>query len=89
LVTFIEYPRIVYYKHFSGRVIFPLRGDYLLAHKLQLALLKIGRPQAFSDLITAAVVLSRGEELLTYDEDFEEISAAAERLGLFMRIHKP
>jgi hypothetical protein len=33
--------------------------------------------------------LSRGEELLTYDEDFEEISAAAERLGLFMRIHKP
>jgi hypothetical protein len=46
LVTFIEYPRIVYYKHFGGRVIFPLRGDYLLAHKLQLALLKIGGPQA-------------------------------------------
>jgi hypothetical protein len=46
LVTFIEYPRIVYYKHFGGRVIFPMRGDYLLAHKLQLALLKIGGPQA-------------------------------------------
>ncbi|MBS7638690.1 DNA-binding protein [Candidatus Bathyarchaeota archaeon] len=88
-MTFVEYPRIVHYKRFRGRVIFPIKGDYLLAHKLQLELLKMGRPQAFSHLLTAAVVVERGEELSTYDEDFEQISAVAENLGLTIRLHKP
>ncbi|MBS7653439.1 DNA-binding protein [Candidatus Bathyarchaeota archaeon] len=88
-VTLVEYPRIVYYKHFTGSVIFPIKGDYLLAHRLQLALLKMGRPQAFSDLLTAAVVVGRGEELSTYDEDFKQISEAAEKMGLIIRLHKP
>ncbi len=42
VVTLVEYPRIVYYKHFRGNVIFPVEHDYLTAHKLQLQLLKKG-----------------------------------------------
>jgi len=49
VVTFIEFPKIIYYKYFYGGVIFPIRQDFILAHKLQLELLKIGKPQAFSD----------------------------------------
>ncbi len=56
----VEYPRIVYYKHFYGGIIFPIRQDFILAHKLQLELLKIGKPQTFSDLLIAAIVINRG-----------------------------
>jgi len=34
VVTFIEYPRIIYYKHFYGGIIFPVKQDYIIAHKL-------------------------------------------------------
>jgi len=43
-VTLVEFPRIVYYKLFSGRVIFPIRHDFILAHRLQLGLLELGKP---------------------------------------------
>ncbi|AEA13004.1 putative nucleic acid-binding protein, containing PIN domain protein [Thermoproteus uzoniensis 768-20] len=42
-VTLVEYPKIVYYKHFSGGVIFPIYEDYMVAHRLQLALIGLGR----------------------------------------------
>jgi len=44
VVTFIEYPRIIYYKYFYGGIIFPVKQDFITAHKLQLELLKIGKP---------------------------------------------
>lgn len=30
-VTLVEYPRIVYYKHFHGAVVFPIKHDFYLA----------------------------------------------------------
>jgi len=58
VVTLVEYPRIIYYKHFYGGTIFPARQDFILTHKLQLELLKIGGPQAFSDLLNGDLVVS-------------------------------
>ncbi len=81
VVTLVEYPRIVYYKHFRGNVIFPVEQDYLTAHKLQLQLLERGQPQAFADLLIASIALNRGEMLVTRDEDFKVIAKAASELG--------
>ncbi len=86
VVTFIEYPRIIYYKYFYGGIIFPVKQDFITAHKLQLELLKIGKPQAFSDLLIAAMVINRDEELVTRDYDFKYISGAAMRLGYVMKL---
>jgi len=38
--------------------IFPIRQDFILAHRLQLELLKIGGPRAFSDLLNDDLVVS-------------------------------
>jgi len=86
VVTFIEFPKIIYYKYFYGGVIFPIRQDFILAHKLQLELLKIGKPQAFSDLLVAAIVINRDEELITRDQDFKHISGVAEKIGYSMKL---
>ncbi|MFZ8810548.1 MAG: hypothetical protein ACO2PN_20875 [Pyrobaculum sp.] len=45
-VTLVEYPKIIYYRHFSGGVVFPVYEDYIVAHRLQLALIGLGKPQA-------------------------------------------
>jgi len=86
VVTLVEYPRIIYYKHFYGGVIFPIRQDFILAHKLQLELLKIGKPQAFSDLLVAAIALNRDEELVTHDQDFKYISDVAKGIDYSMKL---
>ena len=85
-ITLIEYPKIIYYKHFHGEVIFPIKQDFILAHKLQLELLKTGKPQAFSDLLVAAIVINRDEDLVTQDQDFQHISNAAKKLGHHMKL---
>lgn len=38
-VTFVEYPKIVYYKKFYGKILFPDVEDFMLAHKTQNKLL--------------------------------------------------
>jgi len=86
VVILVEYPRIIYYKHFYGGIIFPIRQDFILAYKLQLELLETGRPQAFSDLLIAAIVINRDEELITRDQDFKYISDAAKTLGYSAKI---
>ncbi|MCD6196059.1 MAG: hypothetical protein J7J82_04660, partial [Staphylothermus sp.] len=35
-VTFVEYPRLIYYKYFYGGIIFPIKNDFVLAHRIQL-----------------------------------------------------
>ena len=85
-VTFIEIPKIVYYKHFYGGIIFPIRYDYILAHKLQLELLKLGKPQAFSDLLIAAIAINRDEELITSDCDFKSINEATKKMNYLLKL---
>jgi len=86
VVTLVEYPKIVYYKYFYGGVVFPIKQDFVLTHRLQLELLKIGKPQAFSDLLIAAIVINRDEKLITRDQDFKYISDVARMLGYSMKV---
>ncbi len=85
-VTLVDYPKIVYYKHFYGGIVFPIKQDFILAHRLQLELLRMGRPQAFSDLLIATIAINRDEELITRDQDFEYISNAAKTLGYSRKV---
>ena len=85
-ITLIEYPRIIYYRKFEGNVEFPVRDDYILAHKLQLKPMEKGKPQQATDLIIAAIAVRLGEELATMDRDFEVIAEAARELGYMLRL---
>jgi hypothetical protein len=42
-VTLVEYPKIIYYRHFSGGMVFPVYEEYIVAHRLQLALVGLGK----------------------------------------------
>ena len=80
-ITLVEYPRIIHYRKFEGNIEFPIREDYILAHKLQLKLMKKGEPQQATSLIIAAIAIRLREELVTADRDFEAIAGAAKELG--------
>lgn len=78
VVSIVEFPQILAYRKFSGRIIYPMPEDYELAYKLQLKLMKAGRPKPFSDLLIASICINRNEELITNDEDFEDIANISE-----------
>jgi len=73
-VTFVEYPKIVYYKKFRGKIVFPTTYDFILAHKIQEELMRIGKPKSFADLLIASICVNRNEELITKDTDFSDIA---------------
>jgi len=70
VVSIVEFPQILAYRKFSGRIIYPMPEDYELAYKLQLKLMKAGKPKPFSDLLIAAICINRNEELITDDACF-------------------
>ncbi len=86
VVTYVEYPKIVYYKGFHGGIIFPTTEAYTIAHKLQLRLMEQGRPQQFSDLPAAAIAVAECETLVTRDKDFQAIGEAARQLGYNLKL---
>ncbi|MCD6593913.1 DNA-binding protein [Candidatus Bathyarchaeota archaeon] len=65
VVLIMEFPQVLTYRKFSGRIVYPMPEDYELAYKLQLKLMKAGKPKPFSDLLIAAICINRNEELLT------------------------
>ena len=77
-VTFVEYPKIVYYKKFYGKILFPDVADFMLAHKTQNKLVKLGKAKAFADLLIASICINRNEELITRDEDFSDIAKVSD-----------
>jgi hypothetical protein len=78
VVTLIEFPPILEYAKFKGRILMPLAEDYFLAYELQKKLRERGEPRSFPDLLIAAMCINRGEVLLTKDENFLEISNISE-----------
>lgn len=77
-VTFVEYPKIVYYKKFYGKILFPDVEDFMLAHKTQNKLLELGKAKTFADLLIASICINRNEELITKDEDFLDIAKVSD-----------
>ena len=65
VVSIVEFPQILAYRKFSGRIVYPMPEDYELAYKLQLKLMSVVKPKPFLDLLIAATCINRNEELIT------------------------
>jgi len=66
----VEYPPIMEYQKFFGKVIAIERKDILLSIELQRRLRAIGKPKPFADLLIASICINRNEELITKDKRF-------------------
>ena len=73
-VTIAEYPPIMDYKKFYGRVLIIERDDVLLSIELQKRLRTMGKPKSFSDLLIASICINRNEKLITNDHDFLDVA---------------
>jgi len=85
-VTYVEYPRIIYYRGFHGVIVFPTVEDFITAHRLQLKLMEWGLPQQFPDLLIASIAANRREKLKTRDKGYEVIRRAADQLGYALEL---
>jgi len=73
-ITVLEFPPILKYPKFYGRIYYLRRSDLNLALKIQLNLRKIGAQKPIPDILIAAICINRNEELITMDDDFIDIS---------------
>ncbi len=73
-VTLVEYPPIINYQKFYGKVFVIERKDVLFSIELQRRLRVIGKPKPFADLLIAVICINRKEELITKDRDFLDIA---------------
>jgi predicted nucleic acid-binding protein len=73
MISIIEYPLLLEYPRFKGKVLLAELRDFELALEIQRKLMAKGRMKPAADLIIAATCINRGETLRTADSDFEEI----------------
>lgn len=74
IITLIEYPMVLEYRGFSGRIFYPDEKDFNLALCMQEELRSQGRMKGSSDLIIAAICINNNQKLITRDSDFDDIS---------------
>lgn len=77
IITVIEYPMILEYKYFYGKIFYPEEEDLNFAVELQNKLREIGRMKGAADLIIAAICINKDEPLLTNDSDFDDIQSVS------------
>ena len=82
-ITVLEYPPILKYSKFYGRIYYLKRRDLDLTLKIQIALRRIGAQKPVPDVLIASICVDRMEELITGDRDFLDI---AEVSGLRVRL---
>lgn len=82
-ITQVEYPPILEYQKFYGKVVYPIEADIDLASSIQMKLRKAGTPESAQDIIIAAICINRGETLVTTDEDFKEIAKVSKLRIIF------
>jgi len=73
-ITVLEYPPILKYQGFHGKIYYLKRLDMKLALKIQINLRKIGVQKPIPDILIASICINRKEELITKDEDFLDIA---------------
>lgn len=73
MISIIEYPPLLEYPRFKGKVLLAELRDFELALEIQRKLMGKGRMKPAADLIISATCINRGETLRTADSDFEEI----------------
>jgi hypothetical protein len=74
VITVIEYPTVLGYKGFYGKILYPEEKDLDLAAEIQSKLMKKGVMKGAADLVIAAIAINSGKALLTTDSDFSDIS---------------
>ena len=77
-ISVLEFPPILKYRKFSGKIYLVERRDFDLALKLQVKLRKAGMQKAVPDLLIASICINRNEELITRDEDFLDIAKVSD-----------
>jgi len=78
IITAIEFPPVLGYKKFYGKIYTIKPEDQILAIKIQRLLRKTGKPKPSSDILIASICINRNEELLTRDRDFLDIAKVTE-----------
>ena len=74
MMTIIEYPMLLEYARFHGKVLQPEATELELALEIQKRLKEKGRMKNATDLLIAATCINYHEALLTNDSDFGDIS---------------
>ena len=78
VITVIEYPLILNYIKFKGKVYYPKLEDFKTAYKIQEKLYQAGKMKSFADLLLAAICINRREKLVTKDTDFQNIAETSD-----------
>ena len=73
-ITILEFPPVLKYQKFHGKIYYLKRFDLDLALKIQINLRKLGIQKPIPDLLIASICINRNEELLTRDRDFLDIA---------------
>lgn len=74
VITVIEYPPVLEYARFTGKVYYPILEDFKTAHDIQKDLYKTGKMKGFADLLIATICINNKERLITKDTDFNDIA---------------
>ncbi len=77
-ITVLEYPPVLKYPKFYGRIYYLKRSDLNLALKIQINLRKIGAQKSIPDILIASICINRKEELITKDKDFLDIAEVSD-----------
>lgn len=77
VVSVIEFPLILKYVKFKGKVYYPKLEDFKKAYKIQEKLYQIGNMKNFADLLIATICINKVEKLVTKDTDFKDIAEAS------------
>ena len=78
MISIIEYPLLLEYPRFRGKVLLPELRDFELALDIQRKLVERGRMKPAADLVIAATCINHEEDLVTADRDFQDISKVSD-----------
>ena len=78
IVSVIEWPPLLKYAKFSGRVYYPRLDDFRVAYEIHERLYREGKMKGFADLLISAICVNRNEKLVTKDSDFNDLAEASD-----------
>jgi len=78
VVSVVEWPPLLRYARFRGRVYYPRLDDFRVAYEIQERLYREGKMKGFADLLIAAICINRDERLITKDSDFKDVAEASD-----------
>jgi len=78
VVSVVEWPPLLKYAKFRGKVYYPRLEDFRVAYETQERLYRVGKMKGFADLLLASICVSRNEKLVSNDSDFKDIAEVSD-----------